>query len=423
MNLFYKFFYAGKRIKGSKKMGVFSIVVMAAGLVMLYSSVILFEGLSYGEKAVKNSLSVPMKYCGILQFQDDFDVDGATGFMRKIYALDEIKSVGNYACYGIGELKAEGDTDYWNQMLDIQRSGELEFENEDGSESYVQAVLMNSELFDMQKIDLIMDRKLQEKSKKYCMLLGYNLRKIPVGTTFQDDYNKYEVMGIMKKGTYITDPDIISKNLGGLNMSYKINMDNLILVLIPEGEQAMGVRNAFCVNDGYTYRDAVSAIKEAGNEQGIRVKTGTLQARLDTLFSENKRVKSRIDIIAVIICIAVFMLCVTVQLLGIYMKRNEIGIWLANGMSRKEVFEIIWLENFIKVVIGGGIAVVLEGILLRLLFSNHKPVVREIVSMMYGIPLLGLVIYGFLLICVISVIPIMVIAKRQTIELVKGVWN
>lgn len=112
-----------------------------------------------------------------------------------------------------------------------------------------------------------------------------------------------------------------------------------------------------------------------------------------------------------------------VQLLGIYMKRNEIGIWLANGMSRKEVFEIIWLENFIKVVIGGGIAVVLEGILLRLLFSNHKPVVREIVSMMYGIPLLGLVIYGFLLICVISVIPIMVIAKRQTIELVKGVWN
>lgn len=422
MNLFNKLHYAVKRIRSSKKIGTFAILIISAAMVMMYSSFILFEGLDYGENAVKNSLNVPIDSCGIVKFQDNMDASEAINFIDKIYALDEIKAAGNYTGLGYRGLTTEGDTDYWNQILEIQHSGKMEFDG--GDDSAVQAVAMNSELLDMEKIDLIEGEKSSENEEgRYRIFLGYNFREVPVGTVFKNDYYEYEVTGVMKKGSYVTVPELISWNLGGLRMSYKLYMDNMILVLIPEEMRALSVNNLFCVNDGYTYEDAVSAIKEVGKENGIEVNTGTLRARMDTVFADNKRIKSRIDFIALIICISVFMICVTIQLLNIYMKRNELGIWLANGMSRREVLEIIWLENFIKIAVGMVIAVTIERIMLWLIFLNNNSVFREISGMMYGKPLLELVVFAFLLICIISVIPIMVISKRSTTELVKGVWN
>lgn len=418
MNLFHKFHFAKKRIKSNKKMSIFSVIIMTAAFVMLYSSFILFEGLDFGEKAVKNSLNVPVSSCGILQFEDGMDWNKLQSI---IYSMDEIKAVGTYDCYGLSGLVSENGTDYWNRMLEIQNSGELEFTDEDSSN--MQIVLMNCELFDMENIELIAGGKMQtDEQSRFLIYLGYNFREIPLGTTFKDDSNIYEVAGIMEKGTYITDPHLLTWNLGGLTMAYKVNLDNMMLVLQPEG-MTLSVRNLFCVNDGYTYEDAASALQETGNKQGIKIKTGTFQARLNTVFSENKKFKGRIDTIAFFICISVFVICVTVQLLNIYMKRNELGIWLANGMNRKEILWILWLENFIKAVVGGTAAIVLENIILRLLISNNGSVFREIVSMMYGKPLLELIVAALLLVCIISVIPIIVIARRQTTELVKGVWN
>lgn len=421
MSFYNKLHYAAKRIKSNLKMGVFTILIMVAAMVMLYSSMILFEGLDYGENAVKNSLSVPITSCGIIDIQDDVDWDEVTKFIDRIYALDEIKAIGNYDCYGFGGMLTEGDTDYWNEMLEIQNAGEVEFED-DGS--CIQTVLMNCELLDMENIDLIKGEKSQEKETvRYQILLGYNFREIPLGTVFKDDYCEYEVTGIMKKGTYVTDPQLFSGNLDGLTMGYKVNVDNMILMLMPKGTEVLSKKNIFCVNDGYTYEDAVKMIEKVGDENGIRMRIGTLQARLDTVFADNQKIKGRIDTIALIICIAVFVISVTAQLLNIYLKRNELGIWLANGMSRREVFEIVWLENFIKVTAGVAVAVIAERILLRWMFRDSMSVFREVLSIMYGKPLGELVVFAFLLVCIISIIPIAVIARKSTTELVKGVWN
>ncbi len=421
MDLTQKLHFAEKRIKSSRKMGIFAVIIIVIGFILLYSSVILFEGLKFGEKAVENSLDASVSACGIMEFQGDSDVEKWDDFFKQIYALDEIKAIGSYDCYGIGGLSAEGNTDYWGRMLEIQNSGNLEFE--DGDPSSIQEVVMNKELLGMEKIDLIAGEKnIASEPGKYPVFLGYNYREIPVGTVFKDDNFRYEVVGIMEKGTYVTDPHLLTWNIGGLTMAYKVNLDNMILMLLPEGT-VQGVRNVFCVNDGYTYENAVFAMKEIGDEWGLKVDAGTLQARLDTVFSENKKFKIRIDGIAVIICISVYVICITVQILGIYMKRNELGIWLANGMSRKDVFTILWLENFIKVITGVGIAVILEGILMRLLFWNNGSVFREIASMMYAKPLLEIMIFAVLLICVISIIPIIIIGKKPATELVKGIWN
>jgi ABC-type antimicrobial peptide transport system permease subunit len=206
-------------------------------------------------------------------------------------------------------------------------------------------------------------------------------------------------------------------------MAYKVNLDNMILVLIPEGKALFSVMNAFCVNDGYSFEEAQEAIEKLGDEKGIHIRIGTLRGRLDTIFSENQRIKSLIDKTAFIIVVLISMICVTVQVLNIYLKRNEFGIWLASGMYRKDIFEILWMENIIKFVVGAIIAVILESFLLKILFSDSRSVYCEIVSMMYGRPLMELVVVALLLVCIISVIPIVIIAKRSTTDLVKGVWK
>jgi hypothetical protein len=387
-------------------MSIFSVVIIAAAFVMLYSSAILFAGLDYGEKAVRNSLSVPVSSCGIVDFSDDMDAKEAVAFMDQILARDEVKAIGNYE-----------KIEYSDWTPELLPSG-------DENAADVQAIVMNSELLAMQNIELYCgDNPGVENKGKYRMLLGYNFREIPIGTIFQNEELTCEVSGIMQKGTYLTQPEMLTWNLSGLRLSYKTEMDNRILILIPEGEYALGVRNIFCAEDGYTYEEAVAAMQEVSAAHGTEVKTGTLQAREDSVFSENRQIKNRIDAIAVILCISIFMISITVQLLHIYMKRNELGIWLANGMARREVFEILWLENLVKIALGWVIAVILEYLFVRFQFGGSPSVCREIYMIMFGKPLVELVLFALLLSALISAIPIGLIAKRSTSELVKGVWS
>lgn len=424
MNLFQKLHYANKRINSNKKMGCFVIVIITAAFITMYSSVLLFESLGYGEKTVQKSLNLPVSSYGFLSFQNNLDARRAGDFLNKINALDEIKAAGDYQSVKMQDWTTVGDTDYWDRIREIQETaGETDFQE---AGTGIKMIQMNGELFDMMNIHLSEGEKyLKTGSRRWRVFLGYNLREVPVGTVFRYDVNgnEYEVTGIMEKGTCIANPGMLLYNFPGWNLDFKENMDNQMLLLLPEGKAAMGVLNLFCVNDGYTYEEAASAIRQAGEEENIEVKTGTLQARLNTVFAENRRFKNRVDMIASIICISVFMLCVTVQLLNIYMKRSELGVWIANGMSRKELFEIMWLENFIRVLTGGMIAVIIERFLLFGYFLQYQSVYREIVSFMYGKALLELVLFALLLVSVISIIPIFIIAKKQTTELVKGVWS
>lgn len=403
-----------------------SILIMALVLTMIYISLILLAGLGWGRKAVRNSLGVPMDTCGVVDLSSNVDFEVLASFMEQACELEEVQAFGAYGCYGLSGLIAEGNTDYWGRMLEISNSGEKEFADEDSS--VVQEVSMNKELFEMENIRLL-EGDTDGYQKNECLIyLGYNFREIPVGTKFTSNTSsvRYVVAGIMEQGSRITDPDVLTINNDGLTLSYDVKLDNMILTLLPEGE-LYTVRNLFCAADGYTYKEAATALKKLGHKMGISMRTCPLMARLDTVFTQNDIIRSRINGIVSISCILLFMLCTTIQLLNTYTKRWELGVWLANGVSRREMFEILWLENFIKVVTGVLVAVAFIRFLLAMLsyaFHDvyHKDL-REVVSLMYGMPLIGLLCAALLLVCAVSSIPVIATAKQQTAELVKGVWN
>lgn len=430
MNFFNRIHYAAKRIRRNFKMQLLSFIIMAVVLTMIYISQILLDGLEWGKKAVQKSLSVPVECCGIVDLPSNVDFFGTlTRFMERAYALEEIQAFGAYDCYAHSGMLSTGDTDYIGRLLEIQNSGEKEFADDDLSA--IQTVELNRELFEMENIHLL-EGELPDSKKADVGLvyLGYNFRGIPVGTQFaQEGFPniKYEVAGIMEQGTQITDPKILEYNSNGLILSYNVKLDNMVLILLAEGE-FYTVRNLFCVADGYTYQEAVDALEKLGREMGIKIRTGTVTARLDTVFEGNDVIRGRINGAVSISCQLLFMLCVTIQLLNTYSKRKELGVWLACGMSRREMLGILWLENFIKAVTGFVVAIIAAQFIVRILVyiyqeKRYHSVMREIVPLMYGKPLAGLLCAALLLTCTVSVIPVVITIKQQTAELVKGVWN
>lgn len=405
-----------------------SIIIMAVVLAMIYISLILLEGLDWGRKAVRNSLAVPLERCGVVDFPENVDFDVLAHFMEQACTLEEIRAFGAYDCYGRRGLVAEGGTDYAGRLLEIQNSGEKEFMDEDSSN--IQEVFMNRELFEMENIRLLAGELPDAGESDSCLIyLGYNFREIPVGTVFVENGStaRYVVAGVMEQGSRVTDPRVFTMYNENLTLSYDVKLDNMILTLMPEGE-LYTVRNLFCAADGYTYKEATDALKKLGRKMGIQMRIGTLVARLDSVFSQNDIIRSRINGIVAISCILLFMLCVTIQLLNTYTKRKELGIWLANGVSRREMFEILCLENLIKAVVGvvtavAGTRFLMWGISYMFQIKNYHASMRELVPLMYRWPLAGLLCAALLLVCAVSAIPVIVTMKQQTADLVKGVWS
>lgn len=409
-------------------MQLLSFFIMAVVLTMVYMSLILLEGLSWGRKAVQKTLSVPVERCGIVDLPSNVDFDILQRFMERACVLDEIRAFGAYDCYGHTGMISGGDTDYIGKLLEIQNSGKREYEDDDPVS--VQEVQMNRELFEMENIRLQTGKLPDAWDADTCLVyLGYNFREIPVGTVFaqQESQAKYRVAGIMEQGSRITDPKVLEYDCGGLTLSYNVKLDNMILLLLPEKE-LYTVRNLFAAADGYTCEEAADALRKLGREMGVEIQAGTLTARLDTVFEKNDIIRGRINGAVSISSVLLFMLCVTIQLLNTYTKRKELGVWLANGISRREMLGILWLENFIKAIIGFAIAATAASFLVRLLVTiyqegRYHSAMREIVSLMYGRPLAGLLCVTLLLVCAVSVIPVAIMMRQQTAELVKGVWN
>ncbi|MCM1234833.1 MAG: ABC transporter permease [Ruminococcus flavefaciens] len=423
--------YAAKRLRRNRKIQLFIMVLMAVAYVLLYCSFIFFMGMGHAEKEVEDTLNVPLSSCGMIEYQSDTvnAVDGmerAQRFTREAFALKEVGAFGCYEC-GNAPLAVEGDRDgdCMARVLEIQSSVEKESKEEDPSA--VKTVDMSRELFEMQDISLIEGESPENLSDDGYMpvYLGYELREIPLGTVFiyEPGNVKYRVVGIMGKGTRFADIQALLYNFED-PLPYCIDMDRRLLILVPEGS-VYGVQNLFCAADGYTYEEAAAALKELGKKEGMLVKTGTYSARLDTLSSFNQKIRSRLNTGMFVLCLTVAVACTAIQLLQMYIRRKELGIWLANGISRRELPKILLLENIIRSAVSIMISVPAARLFLGFLFSgqNDRRLLLEIKSFMYGVPLIVLVLSALLLAVAVSAVPVIVAAKRQTADLVKGVWG
>lgn len=416
-------FYIRKRLSGQRVMRLLNIIVSSLALALLCAAVTIPQVLLHCENTIQRALGDDMSKYGLVRDgRGEVSEEILFNYSSDIYNAPEIDSVGTWDYGGFAHLEtANYDMDYWDQILDIQNSHVKEFGNDD----YVQFVYMLSQAFHINNLELYHgSTEAIGKNTDYLMYLGYNFKDVPIGTVFVNEtYGfSYVVEGIFQKNTSIVDEQDILWNLNDLKLSCSIAMDNMVLVVPPCSENYHSVDYFFKCADGYTYEDAAAKIKSIAEEYDIQTETGRLQDRVDTILSDSNWLLDVIDKLSVLSVFSALIILLTTQLLTILSRKDELGVWLISGISKKKILIILLCENLVKMLISSGIAfgivIFFEKIMIR-----SKSIMYELRYILWGNIPICLLLSAVLMAALCSIIPIAYVKQKSVPEIVRGTWD
>lgn len=410
-------------------MHIFNIVVSSFALSLLCVAVTILLILHHGEHMIRKSLADDISKYGVILNINTIDLDRETGsdFIVDVYNAPEIDGVGTWRYGGFDHLiTVDGGVDYWNEILEIQNSHVREF---DEDPNYVQVVYMPGQAFRINDLELYRGNSEQVGNNHESLIyLGYNFRDIPVGTVFADEVsgNRCVVEGVLQKNTSIVDAQDLLMGSVGLELSYSVAMDNMVLVIPPCSDNYLSVAFFFKCSDGSTYEEAAGRIKSIAEQYGIGAETGTLQDRVDTVLSGVDWLISAIAKLSVLLSFSSFVMMLTTQLLTILSRKDELGVWLISGIDRKKVFRILLGENMIKMLLSSALSYGIVLLFFKVLSSHPSESSAAVYGLRYiiwGIAPAFLLLSAGLMALLCSVIPIAYIMKKSIPDIVRGTWE
>lgn len=423
-------FYIRKRFLGKKWMQLFNVIVASFALSLLCVAVTISLILRHGENMIKKSLADDISKYGVVLNTNIRDLDRETGsaFISDVYNAPEIDGVGTWTYGGFEHLTTvDGEADYWNEILEIQNNHVREF---DEDPNYVQVVYMPGQAFRINDLELYRGNSEQAGHNDGSLIyLGYNFRDIPVGTVFADEVsgNRCVVEGVLQKNTSIVDSQDILMNLGGgLELSYSVAMDNMVLIIPPCSDNYLSVDFFFKCSDGSTYEEAAGRIKSIAAQYGIGAETGTLQDRVDTVLSGTDWLIDAIAKLSVLLSFSSFVMILATQLLTILSRKDELGVWLISGIDRKKVFRILLGENMVKMLLASVLSYGIVLLFFKVLSihpSESSAAVYGLRYIIWGAAPAFLLLSAVLMTLLCSVIPIAYIKKKSIPDIVRGTWE
>ena len=190
-----------KRFAGSKWMLVCNTIVSSLALALLCIVIIVPQILHHSEYTITNSLARDISKYGVVRNGGDtIDDENIADYIADIYQAPEIAGVGTWDYGGFSYLSTvNSEMDYWDEMQKIHENHLREFDENADSIPFVyipgQAFPINNLKLYHGNTDRISD------NSRWLIYLGYNFRKIPIGTVFADEKRgiTYTVEGYFKR--------------------------------------------------------------------------------------------------------------------------------------------------------------------------------------------------------------------------------
>ena len=419
------FYYVRKRMFYKPSLFLLSVIVMALGLTVFgYLSMDLFFLKNYEKEAYKY-IRQDKDQCGVIKFSLD-EREEVLKVYEELVEGEEIESIGSWDFSCLSSLKTKNsEEDIWKKMLEIsnQHVHILESANPDADYSKeIDVVLMPSQAFLFNNYKLSKGSKdAVKKTEKNLIYLGYNYRDIPIGTILYDEETKeeYEVAGVLEKNTYLLNGYSLLANWGGVQLSCTNPIDNFFLV-VPAYNSHENITNSlafFSVSDQCSFQEGVKKIQDTFKKHGLGVNVGTYEARVETITSDADWIHQSLLKISIVIISVAYMIMVVAQLLISSLKQKELGVWILSGLSRKKIWGILFGENFIKSLIAGIVAFLIQQLLLKeFLFEEENVILMKRMRYVYlGQFGIFLLIVCFLLAAVISLLSVYMI-RNKTIK-------
>lgn len=413
-----------KRFAGSKWMLVCNTIVSSLALALLCIVITVPQILHHSEYTITNSLARDISKYGVVRNGGDtIDDENIADYIADIYQAPEIAGVGTWDYGGFSYLSTvNSEMDYWDEMQKIHENHLREFDENADSIPFVympgQAFPINNLKLYHGNTDRISD------NDGWLIYLGYNFREVPIGTVFADEKRgiTYTVEGIFQKDTTIVDAHALLWNLEGMEYTCSVTMDNIMLVIPPNSENYLSQNYFFMCSDEYTYEEASQKIYQISEKYGISTETGKLSDRVNAVLSDTDWLLNAIAHISFLLLVSAFIMLLTVQLLVVFRRKDELGVWLISGISRIKIFKILLAENMLKMLISSFVAFGLLALFVKNLHLYDSMEFELRYILLGNVPVL-LLLCGMLIALLCSVFSIIYIKQKSIQEIVRGIWE
>lgn len=416
-----------KRIFHNKFMLILNILLSAVALFFLAFSIGMPQTASHGKRGIEKSLAKNIEFYGVMDNRsaDTYQNEHIDHYLARLCEAEEIDGAGMWSYFPLGDLQTkDAARDYWGEMVKLHNAGRKVF-REDGDSTSIQSVMVSHNAMSISKFPLLKGEKDKEYPEEMVQLyLGYNFRDIPVGTVFSSGegeyYFEYVVAGIMEQGSVIMDGMISDTN--GFTLSYVTPVDNMIVLRMRSMDRSyFTAANFFSVAEGYTYEEAALKVKEISDQYGIAVETEMLAHRMQRVMSVTDWILAKIGTLGIFLCVLSIFILFSVQILTLLHRKDEFGIWIYCGISKRQLMFVLFLENLIKLFCSAGIAFVLLHLYWKVL--QLEPSVSYELRFVFLNICLEILLFSFGMAVVSSVVPEMLIAGKPLQALVKGDWK
>lgn len=376
--------FALKRLYRRKWIALLCVLMMTGALGIL-ATVISLGGLSKNaRKQISDMLPDPIRQYGELNLDclsnESLSDEDILQLYTDIAELPAVKSLGSIYESGIYGLRDEkGSTESWRSIREEQMKHPLVY-SEKGLElpaqidtaEIVQSVLIPISLWQAFDFPLYKGTA-PSKASENLIYVGYNFRNsVTVGTMLTDGQNQYRIAGVLQKGDTIPEKTSAfwnnsMRSLGGMSsvvLHVTNPMDNLVLVVF----QGVTTDQLQIISwqEEYNREEVETQIHGVTDKYNLPMYIASFEQKINDDLQFNDALAHILMPIAVIvgICSSILILCS--QMLSALQKKNDFGILLSQGVSRKGLYGILLSENLIQIILASVLSpLVIRAILLE----------------------------------------------------------
>ena len=325
------------------------ILILVLGLALIGISFLLSSIYSYENRLLDVCFHNGADQCLMVQIPH---TDEGTALSAAIESLPEVYGFGSYDLYQYwAEGTFEGETGSTLEKriaANQEKKGyNMEVPPED-SGNILELIVFNKNALEITNLELsegTYPKELRESNteENICYIyLGWDYRDVPLGTEFTFGDCQAVVAGICKKNSKLFNFTALSWRETA--MGYEFDVDDLVLAVWPDSNVSANAIISF--EDGIDIQAEKEKILELAQEYNAKTENcSILQSRGTGLFRFYQIQTDRMKKMFWVVIFGVTALYICFSFLVAIQSRRTFSIWLMDGMERRELRNVIRIQN------------------------------------------------------------------------------
>lgn len=336
-----------------------------------------------------------------------------------IESIPEIENYGNVYFAGMNSTPA------LKKLREVQEGHQTFYSKEEyGEYDGIETVVMSKGMWDVMNLKLTEGKRPSEWETSENDTLIYVSEayrgKISCGDTFEqqnikgETVRKYIVAGFIDKKSAIIDNMIYSTGNSEKKGSYSLKYGVVEVVTTVSSEDMY----VYC--NPKDYRTVSDKIEAAAKLNNSNVRIIKISSVIDYMDRESKKSTKGLFEVAVVFVLFMVVSLSFNQTCSCIIQSGTYGIWMANGLDKKDVNTIIFLKNLYSSLISVILASVLMMVLWHKFYCTNM-INHMIINEVFTKKVLAPAVLISLAVSVISsAAPIIIFNKKQTVDYLRG---